>query len=158
MGNQHTNLLGSFIYALFTTLTFILKTKFYIAVGSFGWLLTFVIGFFILAPSTDDGYYVIASLGTALKGSPGFWIGDEFAASFFLPTGFTFVYGVVLKLTMVMGLDFGPFGFRVYQFLFILALPLFVLIALRQIFPRDYALRFLVRGGYRRPFTYGLLE
>ena len=121
-----------------------MKTKLYIAAGSFGWLLTFIVGFFILAPATDDGYYVIASLGTALQGSPGFWIGDEFAPSFFLPTGFTFVYGVLLKLTMVLGLDFGPFGFRVYQFLFILALPLFVLVALRQIFPRDYAFRFLV--------------
>jgi len=119
------------------------KAKHYIIAGSLSWLLTFVVGFFILAPSTDDGYYVIASLGTALKGSPGFWIGDEFSPSFFLPTAFTFVYGILLKLTMILGLDFGPFGFRVYQFLFILLLPLFGLIALRQLFPRDYGLRFL---------------
>lgn len=143
MGNKHTNLHSKSTNTSFNTLNFSVKTKYYIIAGSLSWLFTFVVGFFILAPSTDDGYYVIASLGTALKGIPGFWIGDEFAPSFFLPTAFTFVYGVLLKLTMILGLGFGPFGFRVYQFLFIIALPLFGLIALRQFFPRDYALRFL---------------
>lgn len=116
----------------------------FVLAASLTWLLTFIVGFFILAPSTDDGYYIIASLGTAIKGSPGFWIGNEFMPSFFLPTAFTYVYGLLLKLTMVLGLDFGPFGFRVYQFLIILTLPLISFRALRSMFTNDHSVRFLL--------------
>ena len=89
-------------------------------VGYGAWYLTFLVGFFILAPSTDDGYYIIASLGTALEGTPGFWIGDDFTPGFFLPTAFTYFYGLLLKFTMTFGFNFGPFGFRLYHFLFVL--------------------------------------
>lgn len=119
-------------------------SKIFITAGILAWFLTFLVGFFILAPSTDDGYYVIAALGTAIKGSPGFWIGNEFAPSFFLPTAFTYIYGVLLKLTMVLGFDFGPFGFRVYQFLFILMLPVVSAWMLRRLFPGDHAIRLLM--------------
>ena len=86
------------------------NSKLFVVAGLAAWFLTFLLGFFILAPSTDDGYYVIASMGTALNGNPGFWIGNEFAPSFFLPTAFPFLYGILLKLTMILGFDFGPFG------------------------------------------------
>ena len=66
-----------------------MNSRLFIVAGYGAWYLTFLLGFFLLAPSTDDGYYVIAAMGTALKGSPGFWIGDEFSHVFFLPTGFT---------------------------------------------------------------------
>ncbi len=77
------------------------NSKLFIIAGFGAWYVTFLLGFFILAPSSDDSVYIIASLGTALTGSPGFWFGDEFAPSFFLPTTFTFFYGVLLKLTII---------------------------------------------------------
>ena len=109
-----------------------------------GWYLTFLVGFSVLAPSTDDGYYVIASLGTALTGRPGFWIGDEFAPVFFLPVAFTYFYGVLLKLTMITGLDFGPLGFRFYQFLIIFLLPVASLMMFRRLLPGSHSIRFLL--------------
>lgn len=121
-----------------------MNSKLFVVAGIGAWYLTFLLGFFILAPSTDDGYYIIASLGTALTGSPGFWIGDDFAPVFFLPIAFTYFYGLLLKLTMVLGFDFGPFGFRFYQFLFILLLPVLSAVMLRRLFPRDYGIRLLV--------------
>jgi len=120
------------------------NSRLFIIAGYGAWYLTFVLGFFILAPSTDDGYYVIAAMGTALKGSPGFWIGDEFSHVFFLPTAFTYVYGLLLKLTMSLGMDFGAFGFRFYQFVFVLLLPLVSTWMLRRLFPSDYAFRLLL--------------
>ena len=121
-----------------------MNSKLFIIAVHGAWYLTFLLGFFILAPSTDDGYYIISSLGTTLTGSPGFWIGDEFAPSFFLPTVFPFIYGTLLKLTMILGLDFGAFGFRVYQFIFILLIPVLSWITLRRIFPGDYGIRLLL--------------
>ena len=120
------------------------NSKLFVVAGLAAWFLTFLLGFLILAPSTDDGYYVIASMGTALNGNPGFWIGNEFAPSFFLPTAFPFLYGILLKLTMILGFDFGPFGFRFYQFLFILLLPVGSGLMLRRLFPGDHAIRLLV--------------
>jgi len=121
-----------------------MNSKLFIASGYAAWYFTFILGFFILAPSTDDGYYTIASLGTALKGSPGFWIGDSFSHVFFLPTAFNFIYGYLLKLTMISGFDFGAFGFRFYQFLFILLLPVVLTVMLRKLYPRDHGVRFLL--------------
>ena len=121
-----------------------MNSRLFIVAGYGAWYLTFVLGFFILAPSTDDGYYVIAAMGTALTGSPGFWIGDEFSHVFFLPTAFTYVYGLLLKLTMSLGMDFGAFGFRFYQFVFVLLLPVFSTWMLRRLFPSDYAFRLLL--------------
>ena len=69
-----------------------MNSKLFIVAGLGPWYLTFLLGFFTLAPSTDDGYYIIASLGTAFTGNPGFWIGDDFAPVFFLPTAFTYFY------------------------------------------------------------------
>ena len=121
-----------------------MNSKLFLIAGYGAWYLTFVLGFFLLAPSTDDGYYVIASMGTALNGSPGFWIGDHFVNVFFLPTAFTFFYGLLLKMTIVLGTDFGPLGFRIYQFLFIFLLPLASTLALKRLFPRDYGIRLLL--------------
>lgn len=121
-----------------------MNSRLFIVAGYGAWYLTFLLGFFLLAPSTDDGYYVIAAMGTALKGSPGFWIGDEFSHVFFLPTGFTYVYGLLLKLTMSLGMDFGAFGFRFYQFVFVLLLPVISTWMLRRLFPSDYAFRLLL--------------
>jgi len=116
----------------------------FIIAGSVAWVLTFSVGFIILAPQTDDGYYTISAMGTAINGSPGFWIGDDFAPTFFLPTAFTYLYGLLLKLTMISGLEFGAFGFRVYQFLFIFLVPVVSFLALRRIFQRDYGIRFFI--------------
>lgn len=121
-----------------------MNSKIFVAAGFSAWFLTFLIGYLILAPSTDDGYYIIASMGTALTGSPGFWIGDQFSPSFFLPTAFTYFYGALLKLTMILGMDFGPLGFRFYHFVIILSLPVSGWIALRRILPGDYGIRLLV--------------
>lgn len=121
-----------------------MNSKIFIFAGYGAWFLTFLLGFFILAPSDDDGYYVIAALGTALNGIPGFWIGDEFSPAFFLPTAFTFFYGILLKLTMVLGLDFGALGFRFYQFIFILLLPAASALMLRRLFPGDHGIRLLL--------------
>jgi len=120
------------------------NSRLFIIAGYGAWYLTFVLGFFILAPSTDDGYYVIAAMGTVLEGSPGFWIGDEFSPVFFLPTAFTYVYGLLLKLTMSLGMDFGAFGFRFYQFVFVLLLPVISTWMLRRLFPSEYAFRLLL--------------
>lgn len=121
-----------------------MNSKLFIIAGSVAWYLTFSLGFFILAPSTDDGYYTITSLGTALTGTPGFWIGDEFAPAFFLPTVFTYFYGLLLKLTMILGFNFGPFGFRFYQFLFLFILPILIALMLRRLNPSDYGIRLLL--------------
>lgn len=45
---------------------------------------------------------------------------------------------------MILGFEFGALGFRVYQFLFILSLPILSFIALRRGFPKDYSMRFLL--------------
>ena len=116
----------------------------FIIAGYGAWYSTFLLGFFILAPSTDDGYYVIASLGTALTGNPGFWIGDSFAPTFFLPTAFTYFYGFLLKLTMIFDFNFGPFGFRFYQLLFLFLLPVSSTLMLRRLFPDDHGIRLLL--------------
>ena len=116
----------------------------FIIAGYGAWYSTFLLGFFILAPSTDDGYYVIASLGTALTGNPGFWIGDSFAPAFFLPTAFTYFYGFLLKLTMIFDFNFGPFGFRFYQLLFLFLLPVSSTLMLRRLFPDDHGIRLLL--------------
>ena len=116
----------------------------FIVAGYGAWYSTFLLGFFILAPSTDDGYYVIASLGTALTGNPGFWIGDSFAPAFFLPTAFTYFYGFLLKLTMIFDFNFGPFGFRFYQLLFLFLLPVSSTLMLRRLFPDDHGIRLLL--------------
>ena len=116
----------------------------FIIAGYGAWYSTFLLGFFILAPSTDDGYYVIASLGTALTGNPGFWIGDSFAPAFFLPTAFTYFYGFLLKLTMTFDFNFGPFGFRFYQLLFLFLLPVSSTLMLRRLFPDDHGIRLLL--------------
>jgi len=120
------------------------NSKLFIIAGCGAWYLTFLLGFFILAPSTDDGYYTITSLGTALRGNPGFWIGDEFSPAFFLPSAFTYFYGLLLKLTMTLGFDFGPFGFRFYQFLFVFLLPVLIALILRRLNPGDYGIRLLL--------------
>ena len=116
----------------------------FIIAGYGAWYSTFLLGFFSLAPSTDDGYYVIASLGTALTGNPGFWIGDSFAPAFFLPTAFTYFYGFLLKLTMIFDFNFGPFGFRFYQLLFLFLLPVSSTLMLRRLFPDDHGIRLLL--------------
>ena len=121
-----------------------MNSKVFIVVGYGAWYLTFLLGFFILAPSTDDGYYTIASLGGALKGTPGFWIGDDFTSGFFLPTAFTYFYGLLLKSTMMLGFDFGPFGFRFYHFLFVLLLPILSTLMLRRYYPDEYRIRLLL--------------
>ena len=120
-----------------------MNSKLFVVAGTAVWFLTFLLGYFLLAPSTDDGYYVIAAMGTALTGSPGFWIGDEFSPSFFLPTVFTYFYGALLKLTMILGMEFGPLGFRFYHFVIIFLLPVSAWVALRRLFPRDYGIRLL---------------
>jgi hypothetical protein len=120
------------------------NSKLFIVAGLGPWYLTFLVGFFTLAPSTDDGYYIIASLGTAFTGNPGFWIGDDFAPVFFLPTAFTYFYGLLLKLTMVLGFEFGPFGFRFFQLLFIFLLPMSIFLMLRRLYPVDHGIRFLI--------------
>jgi len=63
---------------------------------------------------------------------------------FFLPTAFTFFYGFLLKTQMVLGIDFGPLGFRFYQFLFVLLVPVVSTFALRRMFPADHGARFLL--------------
>lgn len=112
--------------------------------GYGAWYLTWSLGFFILAPSTDDGYYIIAALGTVLNGVPSFWIGDEFSPTFFLPTAFTFFYGMLLKLTIALSLDFGALGFRFYQFIFLFLLPPASALMLRRLFPIDHGIRLLL--------------
>ena len=121
-----------------------MNSKLFIIAGFGAWYLTFMLGFFILAPSTDDGYYVITSLGAAFKGNPGFWIGDDFAPAFFLPTAFTYFQGLLFKLTMALGFDFGPLGFRFYQFIFLFLLPILFILMLRRLYPMDYGIRFLI--------------
>ena len=121
-----------------------MNSKLFIIAGCGAWYLTFLLGFFILAPSTDDSYYTITSLGTALTGNPGLWIGDEFAPAFFLPSAFTYFHGLLFKLTMILGFNFGPFGFRFYQFLFIFLLPVLIALMLRRTNPSDYAIRLLL--------------
>ena len=121
-----------------------MNSKTFIFAGYGAWCLTFLVGFFILAPSTDDGYYLIASLGAALTGSPGFWIGDKFFPALFLPTAFTYFYGLLLKLTMILNLDFGPFGFRFYQFIFVLLIPLSGSLMLRRFYPGEHRFRSLL--------------
>ena len=121
-----------------------MNSKTFILAGYCAWYLTFLVGFFILAPSTDDGYYLIASLGTALTGSTGFWIGDTFSPALFLPTAFTYFYGLLLKLTMILNLDFGPFGFRFYQFIFVLLIPLSGSLMLRRFYPGEHGFRLLL--------------
>ncbi|MEC9293750.1 MAG: hypothetical protein VYC65_05610, partial [Chloroflexota bacterium] len=120
-----------------------MNSKIFIIVGIGAWYLTSVLSFFILAPSNDDGLYITSAMGTALTGRPGFWVGDEFAPSFFLPTAFAYCYGLLLKLTMLSGFDFGALGFRFYQFLFILLVPILSLLMLRRLFKEDYGIRFL---------------
>ena len=121
-----------------------MNSKIFIVVGIGAWYLTSVLSFFILAPSNDDGLYITSAMGTAITGRPGFWVGDEFAPSFFLPTAFTYCYGLLLKLTMLSGFDFGALGFRLYQFLFILIVPILSLLMLRRLRNRDYGIRFLI--------------
>ena len=121
-----------------------MNSKTFVYAGFCAWYLTFLVGFFVLAPSTDDGYYVIASLGVAINDSPGFWIGDTFSPALFLPTAFTYFYGLLLKLTMILNFNFGPFGFRFYQFIFVLLLPVSGVLMLRRLCPGDYGFRLLL--------------
>ena len=91
-----------------------LSSKIVYRFAIFGWIIQGLYAIFFMAPSTDDGSYLIQSLSTFNHWVPGTWIGNHFHPVFFDMPTFPFLNGLFFKLLNLIGITPGIYTFRIF--------------------------------------------